>query len=153
MSAQQFPADPLAALAPPTVSLRPLRSGGQTALAPDLTTEVLNMALTEVVASWHNAFNEIIVYRADDLLACAARQGKSGDPFPNGAELVQATLNIRFCGSSQPHQVRLVPPHTLTFQNPQDAARLLPLLARRGFTGENAGPDPVQRAPDPDAEG
>ena len=138
MSAKQFPGSPAPEpVSTPRnhVSLGPLLDHAQAALAPDPASDILNMALTEIVARWHNAFNETLIRRADDLLACAARTGPSYDPIPKGAELLGATLNVRFAESLEPHTVSIAPPHTVTFHNPADAARLVPLLTRRGFLG------------------
>ena len=134
MSATQF-APALGHVAGPfLITLCPLLAHGQAALAPDLAAGVLKVALAQIVVSWHNAFNEITIRRADDLFACAARDGRFYDLIPKGAELVQATLNVQLAESPGPHLVNLTPPHTLAFQDAQDAARILPLLTRRGFS-------------------
>lgn len=115
------------------VTLIPLLSKGQAALAPDATMGILTIVLRQVVLLWHNAFNEITIRKADDLFACAASNGKYYDPIPKGAELIQATLDVQFADAAEPHAVDIAPPHTLTLQHPQDAPRILLLLARRGF--------------------
>ena len=135
MPAKMFPVHPATTSLPHPfiVSLVPLLTNGQAALAPDLSAGVFRMHLCLVATRWHNAFNELTIRMADDLFACAAREGRNYDPFPKGGELVQVTLNVELVGSDRPHPVQIVPPDTLTFQNPEDAARILPLLERRGF--------------------
>jgi hypothetical protein len=117
-----------------TLTLEPLRTDGQAALAPDTSAGIVYIALCKVVLLWHNAFNEVTIRQADDLFACAAKNGRFYDPIPKGADLAQATLDIQFAESPEPHTLDIIPPHSLTFQNPADAPRLLPLLARRGFS-------------------
>lgn len=140
MPAKMLPVTPASASAPLTgslslrVSLAPLLTHGQAALAPDLASGILKMVLSQIILLWHNAFNEVTIRRADDLFACAAREGRLDDPIPKGAELVQATFDVQFIDSPKPHAVNLAPPNSVTFQNPEDAPRLLPLLARRGFS-------------------
>ena len=135
MSAMQF-APTLGHLAGPfLISLCPLLAHGQAALAPDLAAGVLKVALCQIVVAWHNAFNEITIRRADDLFACVTRDGRVYDLIPKGADLVQATLSVQLADSPGPHLINITPPRTLAFQNAQDAARLLPLLTRRGFSG------------------
>ena len=64
------------------------------------------MHLCLVATRWHNAFNELTIRMADDLFACAAREGRNYDPFPKGGELVQVTLNVELVGSDRPHPVQ-----------------------------------------------
>jgi hypothetical protein len=115
------------------VSLVTLLADGPAALAPDPASGVLGMALSQVVYQWNNAFNETVIRQADDLFACAAREGLGAAPVPKGAEFTQATLDVLFVDCPQPHAVTLVRPDTVAFQAPEDAARLLPLLAQRGI--------------------
>ena len=122
------------------VSLVPLLTDGPAALAPDDASGVLNMAFSGVVYCWHNAFNEVVSRRADDLFACAAKEGKYSHPVPKGADVIQATFDVRFAGCAEPHAMSIAPPDTLTFQSPEDAARILPLLARRGFSAATQEP-------------
>jgi hypothetical protein len=136
MSNQPLPAQSVSGVAGAELNLTlyPLLDAGQTALAPDRETFVLNIALTRVVLRWRNAFNEMTIRKADDLFACAAVNGNYYDPVPKGADLVQATLSVQFSDAAEPRTVDIIPPHTLTLQNPADAPRILRLLARRGFT-------------------
>jgi hypothetical protein len=119
-----------------TLTLDPLLSDGQAALAPDISAGITHIALRQVVVLWHNAFNEVTIRKADDLYACAAKEGKYYDPIPKGGDLIEATLDIQFAGLRGPHAVDITPPHTLKLQDPRDAPRILPLLARRGFNHE-----------------
>jgi hypothetical protein len=143
MPARMFAAPP----APPAVagsfavSLVPLLTNAHAALAPDLAAGIFRMHLCLTATRWHNAFNELTIRVADDLFACAAGEGSNYDPIPKGGELVQATLNVELVGSPRPHTVQIVPPYTLTFQSPEDAARILPLLERRGFRVAVPAPD------------
>jgi hypothetical protein len=115
------------------LTLEPLRTDGPAALAPDFEAGILHIALSRVVLRWRNAFNEVTIREADDLFACAAQSGRYYDTIPKGALLAQATLDFRFADIPEPHSVEIAPPHTLKFQKPADAPRVLPLLARRGF--------------------
>ena|SRR5579859_824744 len=133
MPAKPFPVDPASDSNPFQVTLAPLLDRGQSALAPDSAAGVLRISLSQIVLLWHNAFNEVTIRKADDLFACAARGGRYYDPIPKGAELVQATFEVRFADCPEPHAFNIAPPYTLTLQNPEDAARLVPLLVRRGF--------------------
>jgi hypothetical protein len=114
------------------LTLHPLFDG-QAALAPFLRAGILNIALSKIVTAWHNAFNEVTTREADDLFACAVSDGKYYDPIPKGAELIQATFQVQFVDSPEPHAVDITPPHTLKLQHPDDAPRILLLLAQRGF--------------------
>jgi hypothetical protein len=120
--------------APLVLTLKPLIARRQAVLAPDSESHILRIVLRQTVIVWHNAFNERTVRIADDLFACAARDGNYYDPLPKGAELVQATLDILFEDRPEPHRVDLIPPDMLRLQDPADAPRVLSLLARRGFT-------------------
>lgn len=143
MPARNFaaPPAPTAVACSLPVSLLPLLTNAPAALAPDVAAGVFRMHLCLTATRWHNAFNELTIRVADDLMACAAGEGGSYDPIPKGGELVQATLNVELVGSPRPHTVQIVPPCTLTFQSPEDAARILPLLERRGFRRALPGGD------------
>jgi hypothetical protein len=116
------------------LTLEPLRTDGPAALAPDAEAGIVSIALSRVVLLWRNAFNEVTIRQADDLFACAASSGRYYDTIPKGADLAQATLDIQFAEFPEPHAVEIAPPHSVKFQRPEDAARILPLLARRGFS-------------------
>ncbi len=136
MTAPPLPADPISGsvCSNHLVSLAPLQASGQASLSPDLGAGIIHMALTELQTACRNAFNEVTIRKADDLFACAAKSGRFYDLVPKGGELVHATLRVRYVESPIPRAVKLAPPHTLIFENPQDAARLLPLLTQRGFS-------------------
>jgi hypothetical protein len=116
------------------VTLTPLSECGRAALAPDLALRILYIALCVLVLRWRNAFNQKTIYQADDLFACAAAFGHSGDLIPKGADLVQATLSVQFADAMAPRTVVIVPPDTLTLEDRDDASRIIPLLIRRGFS-------------------
>ena len=130
----QAPEAPGQAGAPFILTLKPLVNRREAALAPDRESRILRIVLHQTVILWHNAFNERTVRIADDLFACAARDGNYYDPLPKGADLVQATIDIFFEDRPEPHRVELIPPDTVRLQDPADAPRVLSLLARRGFT-------------------
>jgi hypothetical protein len=115
------------------LTLTPLATQGEAALAPDLSLGILTIVLRKVSSAWHNAFNEITTRKADDLFACAARSGGYYDLIPKGADLTAATLDIIFEHSPEPHFVEIIPPNTLKVQKPADVPLLLAFLARRGF--------------------
>ena len=115
------------------LTLSPLFTNGPAALVPDASAGILHIALREVALLSHNAFNEETIIKADDLFACAAHNGRYYDPFPKGADMVRARLDIQFEESPEPCWMEIIPPHTLTLQDPHDAPRVLLLLARRGF--------------------
>jgi len=130
MSLQSFQVQPSSDL---HLTLSPLFTNGRAALVPDVSAGILHIALREVALLSHNAFNEETIIKADDLFACAAQNGRYYDPFPKGAEMVRARLDIQFEESPEPCWMEIIPPHTLTLQDPHDAPRVLLLLARRGF--------------------
>jgi hypothetical protein len=115
------------------LTLHPLHTNGRSALLPDASAGIIYIALTELGLLWHNAFNEEIIIKADDLFACAANNGRYCDPIPKGADVVRARFDIQFEESPGPCWMEIIPPHTLTLQDPHDAPRILMLLARRGF--------------------
>jgi hypothetical protein len=115
------------------LTLQPLVARGPAALGPDAETHVAGIVLSGTAVNWHNAFNEMTVRIADDLFACAARDGNYYDPLPKGGELVRATFDVLFEDAREPHWVEIIPPHTLRLQDPADAVRIVSLLTRRGF--------------------
>jgi len=130
MSLQSFQVQPSSGL---HLTLTPLFTNGPAALVPDASTGIIVIALTELGLLWHNAFNEEIIIKADDLFACAANNGRYCDPIPKGADMVRARFDIQFEESHRPCWLEIIPPHTLTLQDPHHTARVLQLLARRGF--------------------
>ena len=135
MAASSIPSQPNNGGSPEqhNLTLEPLRTEGQAALAPDVAAGIVSIVLSEIVVFWRNAFNEVTIRQADDLFACAARDGRYYDIIPKGAHLARATLDVQFAESPVPRAVKIVPPHTLIFQSPSDAPRIVALLARRGF--------------------
>ena len=71
-------------------TLAPLLKLGAAALAPDPALGIKGVSLRELGIGWENVFQEVVVRRASDVLACAAATGSWYDPLPPGARLVCA---------------------------------------------------------------
>ena len=124
--------EPASGGGPFIVTLHPFTDSRQAALAPDPGVGVLTVKLVKIGQRWHNAFNEITIRQADDLFACAAQEGACYDLLPEGAEIIELTLEIQAAGVSEPLLVALKPPDGLSLQN-QELDRIVPFLKGRGF--------------------
>jgi hypothetical protein len=115
------------------VTLQPFTDLGPAALPADDALGIVRVTLTRVDQRWNNAFNEVTIRKAEDLFACAARDGACFEPAPKGAVLAEAALEIQFIELPEPHQVTLKPPHSLLVEHPADFARVVEYLSKNGF--------------------
>jgi hypothetical protein len=114
-------------------TLAPLLELGAAALAPDPALGIKGVSLRELGIGWENVFQEVVVRRASDVLACAAAAGSWYDPLPPGARLVCAVFRFHVTGAGIPYLAEIWPPHILTLSPAYAAEPMKRWLAARGF--------------------
>jgi hypothetical protein len=114
-------------------TLDPLMTRGADALAPDSALGIKAVFLQELGIGYENVFQEMIVWRASDVLACLARSGPWPGTLPPGARPACAVLQFHLTGAGRPYFAEIWPPHILTLTPANAADPIIRWLALRGF--------------------
>ncbi|HLH53239.1 MAG TPA: hypothetical protein VKY92_06440 [Verrucomicrobiae bacterium] len=137
MSDSTLGAPPPVLTRPCKVTPRPSCGSLEAALAPAPERGIARVTLIQVWLRWRNAFNQVTIRRADDLLACAELEGGLYDLMPKGAEIIGVILEFDFADNRMPQLVELRSPDVVRVPCPEDVERVLAFLTERGFITQN----------------
>jgi hypothetical protein len=119
--------------APGLYTLEPLVALGADALVPDPALGIKGVFLQELGIGWDNLYQQVMVWRASDVFACAAAGGWWCDLLPPGARVMFAVLRFHLTGAGQPCLAEIWPPHILTLSPAHAADPMKGWLAAHGF--------------------
>jgi len=112
-------------------TLEPLCQDGEAALDTSDIEKINRIVLVEIEVFFGGKFKEVVIRKAEDILAAAKERGQEGVP-PKG-HLVRATFEVYFTGAKKPRKVQLRPPNILKLGRYCDAVAVQRWLSVRRF--------------------